>query len=186
MGRPSKIHNLVDYTDPESEEKREQRPITEAICAFVAFGVTPANAAGMHGITRETLLNWRAKGEEYEAIEDEAAGEYDPDAEIDSANHAHAPFVEFFRRLTRAEASGLAWHEANVRRAAASGKEQGGRLSLEFLARRQRADYSRNMRLDHGGKVNVEVEGELDEAIEGLMSQLSGAAAGDASDPREG
>lgn len=184
MARPSKIHLVVDYTDPASEEKREKRPITEAICAHVAFGVTPANAAGMHGVTRQTLHNWRARGEEHALIRDEA------DADTNSANLAevdeeHAPYVAFFDALSRAEAEGLAWHEANVRRAAESGKEQGGRLSLEFLARRQRADYARNMKLDHGGKVAVEVEAELDEAIEGLMGQMGAVAAGDASDPRE-
>lgn len=188
MARPSKIHLRVDYLDPaDLKTMHEDQWIVDAICAQVAFGVTPANAAGMFGITRQTLHNWQTKGEEEAAVEaeHEGEGEYNPDAVTDPANQARSPYLEFFDKLTRAEAEGLAWHEANVRRAAESGKEQGGRLSLEFLARRMRAEYARNMKVSHGGKVGVEVEGELDEAIEGLMGQLAATAAGDASDPRE-
>lgn len=179
IGRPSKIHLTVTVTNSETSAK-EEVPITEAICRMVALGVWPGNAAQSHGITRQTLHTWRTRGEAAQAL----AAEHTPDGEeidYDLIPEADRPYAAFLDALTCAEARGLAWHELNVRKAASGNREAGGRLSLEFLARRQRDQYAREVKLEHGGKVAVEVEGEVDDAIEGMIEQL---AAGDGSDPR--
>jgi hypothetical protein len=177
-GRPSKIHLCVKVTNPDTDAK-EEIPITEAICRMVALGVWPGNAAQANGIRRQTLHNWRQRGEAAQAIALEQRDGDDIDYEL--IPEEDRPFAEFLDALSCAEARGLAWHELNVRKAASSGREAGGRLSLEFLARRQRDQYAREVKLEHGGKVAVEVEGEVDEAIEGLIEQLG---TGDLSDPR--
>jgi len=179
MGRPSKIHLRVKVTNPDTKAK-EEIPITEAICRMVSLGVWPGNAAQSHGVSRQTLHSWRTRGEAALAV----AAENTPDGEeidYDAIPDEDRPFAEFLDALSCAEARGLAWHELNVRRAAQGDREAGGRLSLEFLARRQREQYAREVKLEHGGKVLVEVEAEVDEAIEGLVEQLG---AGDSSDPR--
>jgi hypothetical protein len=178
-GRPSKIHLSVKVTNGETGAK-EEIPITEAICRMVSLGVWPGNAAQCYGVSRQTLHSWRTRGEAAHA----AAAEHTPDGEevdYESMPEEDRPFAEFLDALSCAEARGLAWHELNVRKAASGNREAGGRLSLEFLARRQRDQYAREVKLEHGGKVMVEVEAEVDEAIEGLVEQLG---AGDPSDPR--
>lgn len=178
-GRPSKIHLTVTVTNGETGAK-EAIPITEAICRLVSLGVWPGNAAQSHGVSRQTLHSWRTRGEAALAV----AAEHADGEEIDyeAIPEEDRPFAEFLDALSCAEARGLAWHELNVRKAAQGNREAGGRLSLEFLARRQRDQYAREVKLHHGGKVMVEVEAEVDEAIEGLVEQLG---AGDPRDPRE-
>jgi hypothetical protein len=168
----------VPVTNPDTQAK-ETVPITEAICRMVSLGVWPGNAAQAHGIRRQTLHNWRTRGERAQALALEQGDDDEIDYElIPDEDRAYAEFLD---ALTCAEARGLAWHELNVRRAAQGNREAGGRLSLEFLARRQREQYARNVKLEHGGKVAVEVEAEVDDAIEGIMETLG---AGDDSDPR--
>lgn len=181
-GRPSKIHTVVTVTNPDTQAK-EEIPITEAICRMVSLGVWPGNAAQAHGIRRQTLHNWRTRGEQALAVAQEASEDDEPD--FDAIEDDERAYAEFLDALSCAEARGLAWHELNVRRAASSGREQGGRLSLEFLARRQRDQYAREVKLEHGGKVLVEVEEEVNDAIADLIEQLPTIGAGDPSDPRE-
>lgn len=178
MGRPSKIHLVVTVTNADTQAK-EEIPITEAICRMVGLGVWPGNAAQANGIRRQTLHNWRTRGEAAQALALEQAE--DDEIDYDLIPEEDRPYAEFLDALICAEARGLAWHELNVRRAAQGNREAGGRLSLEFLSRRQRDQYAREVKLQHGGKVAVEVEAEVDEAIEGLIEQL---AAGDGTDPR--
>jgi len=165
MARPSKILSTISLKDPETGET-EETPITEAICRYVTLGAWPGNAAQACGITRQTLHNWVSRGEEWSGGDEEVPEE-------------HRVYVEFFDALTRAEARGLMWHEMNVRNAAQSSREQGGRLSLEFLSRRLRNVYGREVRVEHGGKITHEVEAEVDERIEGILASLgsSGEAA---------
>lgn len=172
-GRPSKILQTVKAVDPDSKVEREV-PITDAICSLVALGVWPGNAAGSYGIGRTTLHNWRLRGADAISA---AAEHLADDEEIDYAAipERERPYAEFVNALTRAEHKGLTWHELNVRRAAASGKEQGGRLSLEFLARRQREHYSRNIAVEHSGKVDFEIEQGTDERIDELLAKLESA-----------
>jgi hypothetical protein len=178
IGRPSKIHSRVTVSNPDTQAK-EEIPITEAICRMVGLGVWPGNAAQAHGVSRQTLHSWRTRGEAAQALALEQTDGDDLDYEL--IPDEDRPFALFLDALTCAEARGLAWHELNVRRAAQGNREAGGRLSLEFLARRQREQYAREVKLEHGGKVLVEVEGEVDEAIEGLVEQLG---AGNPDDPR--
>jgi len=177
-GRPSKIHLSVKVTNGETGAK-EEIPITEAICRMVSLGVWPGNAAQSYGVSRQTLHTWRTRGEAAQAN----AAEHSDGEEIDFdlVPEDDLPYALFLDALSCAEARGLAWHELNVRKAAQGNREAGGRLSLEFLARRQRDQYAREVKLQHGGKVLVEVEAEVDEAIEGLVEQLG---TGDPSDPR--
>lgn len=172
-GRPSKIHLTVPVVDPDTKTTRET-PITEAICALVALGVWPGNAAGSYGVSRQTLHTWRLRGADAlaaaaEHLEDDEAVDYS------AVPEAERPYAEFLDALTRAEAKGLTWHELNVRKAAASGREGGGRLSMEFLARRLRSEYSRELKVEHGGKVDFEIEKGTDERIEELLAQLDAA-----------
>jgi hypothetical protein len=177
-GRPSKIHTTVTVTNAETNA-REEIPLTEAICRMVSLGVWPGNAAQAHGIRRQTLHNWRTRGEAAQAVALEQSDGDDIDYEL--IPETERPFAEFLDALSCAEARGLAWHELNVRKAAQGNREAGGRLSLEFLARRQRDQYAREVKLEHGGKVAIEVEGEVDEAIESMVEQL---AASKVDDPR--
>lgn len=178
-GRPSKIHTSVTVTDQETGAKSEV-PITEAICNLVALGVWPGNAAQAHGVSRQTLHSWRQRGEAALALAHEHA-EDGEDLDLDAIPEPDRPFAAFLDALTCAEAKGLAWHELNIRKAASSNREAGGRLSLEFLSRRLRSTYGREVKVEHGGKVNHVVEQEVDAAIDDVIERL---AAGDDSDPR--
>jgi hypothetical protein len=178
IGRPSKIHTSVEVLNPETKAK-EELPITEAICRLVSLGVWPGNAAQSYGVSRSTLHNWRQRGERALAVAAEQTDGDETDYEL--IGEQDLPYALFLDALTCAEAQGLAWHEINIRMAAQSNREAGGRLSLEFLSRRQREEYARNMKLEHGGKVAVEVEAEVDQAIDGMVEQLS---AGKSDDPR--
>lgn len=162
MARPSKLLQHVEVEAPDGG--KEVVSMTEAICRLVKLGVWPGNAAAAHGVTRTTLNNWRNRGGDY--------GE-DPDLERIAAEAPDdLPYVEFLAALTRAEAQGLAWHEVNVRKAAQSGKEQGGRLSLEFLSRRQPSVYSRRLEIDDKPKdrgpapLDAPLVGEVEETFD--------------------
>jgi len=170
-GRPSKIHLRVQAIDPDTKVAKEL-PITEAICNMVALGVWPGNAAGSYGITPQTLWNWRQRGADALAAAAEHLDGDDPAIDYTAIPETERPYAEFFDALSRAERKGLAWHELNVRKAAASGREQGGRLSLEFLSRRLRSEYSRQVNVEHGGKVDFKIEQETDERIDELVAKL--------------
>lgn len=142
-GRPSKIHNTVTVPALEGIGPSRELPITEAIVLYISLGVYPTNAARACGITEPTLANWLAKGAEHAPDPD------DPDVDEQTALDAVDPdlriYVRFLSDVTRAEAEGLAWHERNVRIAAANSRDRDGRLSLEFLARRMPKTYSKRL-----------------------------------------
>lgn len=117
-----------------------QLPITDAITFLISRGVYPTNAAKACGISEVTLANWLSQGAEWDEFEPD---DYPPERAVDIA-----AYVAFLSRSTRAEALGLALHEQNVYYAAMSGREAGGRLSLEFLARRMPKVYSKRDKLD--------------------------------------
>lgn len=131
-GRPSKIHDHVTLPVFEGAGPERELPITEAICGLIEKGVYPSNAAKACGISETTLANWLRYGAEWE------------DTAIQDVPEDRRPFVEFLGRAFRAEAIGLAWHEQNVK-VAARGRDRDGRLSLEFLARRQPKIYSKRI-----------------------------------------
>lgn len=132
-GRPSKIHDLVTLPAMEGIGPERQMPITEAICLLLEHGSYPTNAAKACGVSESTLSNWLRYGAEWD------------DTPIEDVPEDRRPFVEFLGNATRAEARGLVWHEANVRRSAAASRDRDGRLSLEFLARRQPNVYSKRI-----------------------------------------
>lgn len=133
MARPSKITETVTLPVMEGIGPERQMPITEAICLLLEQGSYPANAAGACGISPSTFSNWLRYGAEWE------------DLPIDEVPEDRRVFVEFLEAATRAEARGLVWHEQNVRRSAAQSRDRDGRLSLEFLARRQPNVYSKRV-----------------------------------------
>lgn len=108
-------------------------PITEAICLLLREGSYPTNAAKACGITEVTFANWLRYGAEWD------------DTPIEDVPEDRRPFVQFLSDATRAEAEGLLWHERNVKRSAAESRDRDGRLSLEFLARRQPKVYSKRV-----------------------------------------
>lgn len=132
-GRPSKIHDRVTLPVFEGIGPERELPITEAICLLMERGSYPTNAAKACGISENTLGNWLRYGAEWE------------DTPLTEVPEDRRPFVEFLRRATRAEASGLVWHELNVEAAARNSRDRDGRLSLEFLARRQPKVYSKRV-----------------------------------------
>jgi len=132
-GRPSKITTTVTIPAMEGIGPEQQLPVTDAICLLLEHGSYPTNAAKACGISEGTLRNWLQAGAEWD------------DAPIEEVPEERRPHVEFLRRATRAEAMGLVWHERNVRTAAASSRDRDGRLSLEFLARRQPDVYSKRI-----------------------------------------
>lgn len=132
-GRPSKITTTVTLPPMEGLGPEREMPITEAICLLLDRGSYPTNAAKACGISEATLANWLRYGAEWE------------DTPLDEVPEDRRPFVEFLSAATRAEAMGLVWHEQNVRVAAANSRDRDGRLSLEFLARRQPNVYSKRI-----------------------------------------
>lgn len=135
--------------------------LTQAILTLIGEGVYPTNAARACGITEQTYAYWLAQAQEW--------GDADPADYPPGEEEKIAAYVAFSSAAARAEALGLAWHEQNVFRAAANGTEQGGRLSLEFLARRMPKVYGRKDRLDVsiGGREPAPVSRQsLDEARE--------------------
>lgn len=126
--------------------------LVNGILAMIELGVYPTHAAQASGISESTYANWLARGQEWA---DADPAEY-PEGEAE----AITAYVAFLGRATRAEARGLAWHEINVRAAAANSRDRDGRLSLEFLARRRPATYSKRDRLDvtHGGREPAPVD----------------------------
>lgn len=127
-------------------------PITEAILELIRMGIYPTNAAKTCGISESTYANWLARAQEW--------AEADPEEYPDDQADVVAAYVDFADAAEAAEAQGLAWHERNVYLSAMSGREQGGRLSLEFLARRMPKVYGRRDRLDvtHGGREPAPVD----------------------------
>jgi len=126
--------------------------LVNGILAMIELGVYPTHAAQANGISESTLANWLARGEEW--------AEADPADYPEEEAENIAAYVAFLGRAIRAEARGLAWHEINVRAASANNRDRDGRLSLEFLARRRPAVYSRRDRLDvsHGGREPAPVD----------------------------
>ena len=153
-GRPSKIHDRVTLPVFEGLGPPRQLPITDAICLLLEEGVYPANAAGACGVSPSTLSNWLRYGGEWE------------DTDLADVPEDRRVFVEFLERAKRAEATGLAWHERNVA-LAARGRDRDGRLSLEFLARRQPKVYSK--------RVEVKVD-PVDRRPSGIDAELAGRA----------
>ena len=170
-GRPSKILNVVESMDPNTGQITYE-PITEVIVRYVALGATQDSAAGAHGIDDSTLAYWKKRGAEVRA---------EQRAEHRTLTEEETAYAQFSEDVARAEQRGLMWHELNVRKAAASGKEQGGRLSLEFLARRRRAVYGREVAVKHDGTVKVEhhttFDAEVEELVEALKEQADEPAA---------
>lgn len=107
-------------------------PITEAICLLLEMGSYPTNAAKACGVSENTFANWLRWGAEW--------ADKDPD-EVPEDRRIH---VEFLSSAMIAEARGLVWHEQNVR-LAGTDRDRDGRLSLEFLARRQPNVYSKRL-----------------------------------------
>jgi hypothetical protein len=132
-GRPSKITESVTIPPLDGYGPERELPITDAICFYLEQGSYPANAAGACGISPSTFSNWLRYGAEWE------------DTPIEDVPEDRRIFVEFLERATRAEARGLVWHEQNVRRSASTSRDRDGRLSLEFLARRQPNVYSKRI-----------------------------------------
>jgi hypothetical protein len=132
-GRPSKIHDRVTLPSMEGIGPERELPITEAICLLLEHGSYPTNAAKACGVSESTFSNWLRYGAEWD------------DTPIEEVPEDRRPFVEFLGAATRAEARGLVWHEQNVRRSAAASRDRDGRLSLEFLARRQPKVYSKRI-----------------------------------------
>lgn len=132
-GRPSKIHDRVTLPAMEGIGPERELPITEAICLLLREGSYPANAAGACGVSQSTFSNWLRYGAEWE------------DTPIEEVPEDRRVFVEFLEAATRAEAEGLLWHERNVKCSAAQSRDRDGRLSLEFLARRQPKVYSKRI-----------------------------------------
>jgi hypothetical protein len=114
-----------------------EMPITDAICLLLEQGSYPTNAAKACGISEATFANWLNRGA--------AWADADPAEHSEAEMEANRVFVEFLSAATRAEARGLVWHEQNVRRSAAQARDRDGRLSLEFLARRQPNVYSKRI-----------------------------------------
>lgn len=167
-GRPSKIHDVVEYKDPhDSDAEVEQITRAEAICRYVALGSYKVNAAGAFGISTSTLSNWERRAAEWvgEGVDSDAI-------DLSVVPERDRPFVEFVAALIRAERTGLVWHELNVRRAAAEKREAGGRLSLEYLARRQPERYAKRIEIDHDpadrepAPVDAPTLAELEEAFD--------------------
>ena len=154
-GRPSKIHDLVTLPVMEGIGPPRQMPITDAICLLLREGSYPTNAAKACGISEVTFSNWLRYG-----------GEWD-DTAIEDVPEDRRPFVEFLSDATRAEAEGLVWHERNVKRSSAESRDRDGRLSLEFLARRQPKVYSK--------RVEVKVD-PVDRRPSGIDAELAGRA----------
>lgn len=136
-GRPSKISTSVTLPAVEGIGPERELPITDAICLLLEHGSYPTNAAKACGISENTLTTWLKRGASWQDADPE---QHDP--EDVEANRA---YVEFLSRATRAEALGLVWHEVNVRRSASAAHGRDGRLSLEFLARRQPNVYSKRI-----------------------------------------
>lgn len=153
-GRPSKISNVVTLPLFEGIGPERQLPITDAICLLLEEGVYPSNAAKACGVSESTLSNWLRYGAEWD------------DTAIEDVPEDRRPFVEFLGRAIRAEAIGLAWHERNVR-IAATGRDRDGRLSLEFLARRQPKVYSK--------RIEVKTD-PVDRRPSGIDAELAGRA----------
>lgn len=133
IGRPSKITEVVTIPPMEGYGPERQMPITEAICFYLEMGSYPTNAAKACGVSESTFANWLRYGAEWD------------DTPIDDVPEDRRVFVRFLGAATRAEARGLLWHEQNVRRSAAESRDRDGRLSLEFLARRQPNVYSKRV-----------------------------------------
>lgn len=165
-GRPSKILNVVESLDPDTGVETEQ-PITKVILRFVSLGATQQTAAAAHGVTSTTLEYWKKRGAEVRKAQAE---------QHRTLTEEETAYAEFSEEIMRAEARGLMWHELNVRKAAASGKEQGGRLSLEFLARRQRAVYGRHDRVDHKAEVSVKHTTDFDAEVADLVAAMERSA----------
>ena len=164
IGRPSRILDVVETQDPETGEISYDS-IATLIIRFVGMGASQNTAAGAHGVDDSTLAYWKQRGFEERELQQRE------NKVLDETETAYAAFSE---AVVRAEARGLMWHELNVRRAALSGKEQGGRLSLEFLARRMRETYGREVAVKHDGAVTVthEIEAKIDREIVELEQQL--------------
>lgn len=139
-GRPSRIHEVVTIRDPKTDSEVEI-PLTEALCRYLKAGCFIDNAAEALGISRTALFNWQRRGREALAIAQEHAAE-GAELEIPEADQ---PYVDFVISITRARAKGFTWHEANLRRHA----ENDGRLSLEYLARRDPRRYGKRIEIDH-------------------------------------
>lgn len=132
-GRPSKITERVTLPAMEGIGPERELPITEAICSLLEHGCYPANAAGACGISQSTFANWLRYGAEWEGTP------------VEDVPEDRRVFVQFLEDATRAEHRGLTWHEQNVRVSAARSRDRDGRLSLEFLARRQPSVYSKRI-----------------------------------------
>jgi transposase-like protein len=170
VGRPSAIYDEVVFKSEAGAEERLSVP--DALVRYLELGVYIETACGAIGIHPATFYNWMARGEEHKLPDDAPEGAKPPEAE--------RVYVDFFEAITRARERGIAWHEVNVRR----GAEKDPRLSLEFLARRRRDQYAREVKVKHGGKVKHEVEGDVDERIENLLEGL--ASRGEAPAPGSG
>lgn len=131
-GRPSKIHDRVTLPVFEGIGPERELPITDAICHLLEQGCYPTNAAGACGVSPSTFANWLRYGQEWE------------DVALEEVPEERRVYVEFLERAKEAESRGLVWHERNVH-VAARGRDRDGRLSLEFLARRQPKVYSKRV-----------------------------------------
>jgi len=121
-----------------------------AIVRSLAVGATRKDAAEGAGIDYRTFLNWMDSGSQTK----------------------RGKFFQFFQSCTRAEAQAKLKYTNTVAKAAADGD---WRAAMEFLKRRDPANWSDSVSVQHSGNINV--SSLSDEELAAIVAASGGGGA---------
>lgn len=145
MTRPSIISDTVEI---DLDGRKQQLPLTDAICLFLAGGVPIVHAAQACGISERVYHNWRATGRDLI----EAAGDTPTKRQLEELDSD--PHVQFLQQTDRARSRAVSTYALELRKRALDGDVTAIKF---FLSHSDRDNWYPRSRTDIASDGEIEV-----------------------------